>query len=280
MQESTMTNREAHAIASGMGPEELDQFFKNHNLDSDAPFKKYTIKPYVINWPGQSSKVVATEKEFLQIFGECTVLNADPLIKNSKWVDAEYGYGRQVLKIFDHFLKSDSDILFILTGDATSKNWLEIKESAEKNFEKYNWGIFLPFTDTSSWNNNIFCEIEPNIRLMKNSDGVAWFIHRGVVEYFLFNCLHAFERNILGWGIDIAMTATSWFMKRLVLQDKKYVVNHPKLCGYDRSEAIRQENSSYSNLTTDYGEYAQILRFNNIALAEFIHLEEIKFSLL
>jgi hypothetical protein len=234
---------------------------KNPNITfNQIDVKNIKIIPFIFNWKNQLDKTLHLQTEFKQIFdGKIHVINNDSTVDEkirSEWITIPetHFYTKKFLKAVEIFLKTDGDFMFIESADASCDNWKGLIDSIYELYDKYKFGILVPYIDYSPWTWTAHNEYENNIFKMKNTDTICWFIHRSVIEEFIkYKC--AFDDSNFGWGVDLTLCGISWFYGHPVIQNKNYIVKHPKGSGYNSGEAAKQMTNSFSKLPTYLNNY-------------------------
>ena len=101
---------------------------------------------FIFSWKGQYENTVKLEDSIKNLNIDVTVINSDENNTKDHWItltDDNYfsDQFRKALELFDNI---EYDFFWHIQSDASYDNWQEIIESAEKTFEKYNWGVYAP----------------------------------------------------------------------------------------------------------------------------------------
>jgi len=201
------------------------------------------IHPFIFNWKEQYEKTCQTEIQLLNIFDKVTVINSDENNKKDNWInlDDEAYFTSQFCNAINLF---DGDVMFHVQGDVTYYNWKGIFRSAEKYYEKYNFGIYAPNVDYTmhyagfvNMNLSNLLHSDTNLSIVTMTDCSCWFLHKDVIDEFKKRCFLSYAETKYGWGISATMSAISFLQKKFVLRDYDYTVNHPKHTGYDDYQA-------------------------------------------
>jgi hypothetical protein len=206
----------------------------------DATGKK--IHPFIFNWVGHYDRTIKLEAEFLKIFEKVTVINSDEKNQEDRWVNiSEDAYfTEQFINAINIF---DGDIMLHVQADASSDQWKEIVFSALVLNYKYDWGIYAPNVDYTTYipENVDLKDIEKGVKNVLFTDCTTWFLDRSVIEEFK-NYLHVFGKTKYGWGVCRIASSISLKLKKPILRDYRYTIDHPKNTNYNTDKALEEFN--------------------------------------
>jgi GR25 family glycosyltransferase involved in LPS biosynthesis len=214
-------------------------YFSSHGDTGIGP----QIDAFIFNWRGQLQKTLKTESELCRIFNKVTVINSDDNNKFDDWVNIgeDAYFSAQFLKALDLF---DGDIFFHVQGDVTYDNWPSIIESAKLYYKKYNYGIYAPNVDYTSWSSNRVdistipkCN-DKKLKLVTMTDCSCWFINKKIIDEYKLKYSLSFKKNKYGFGADLVNCAISIKNNMPVIRDYNYTVNHPKNTNYSSEDAV------------------------------------------
>ena len=219
------------------------------------------IQTFIFNWRGQYDKTIEKIDQLTALGIQPIVINSDETHENYDERHDWYNIGEdsyftaQFLKATEIFEKGNADVLFHIQADASYDNWAPIYADAEKYFEVYNWGIYAPnvdytWYDSSRTDLDAFELEEPNLRMVANTDCTCWFIHRDIIKSTKERGVD-FSPYKMGWSFDIVYPAVSYIMKRPVLRDYNFTIDHPPGTNYNKDQAEKEMHSLYAALPTD-----------------------------
>jgi len=198
------------------------------------------IHPFIFSWRGQYDRACQTEKALIAAGYPPIVINSDPDNNPSHWINLGDGaWFSQQWQLATHMLRGD--VMFHIQADATYDNWAGLIADAEKYFEKYNCGIYAPWTHCGlchplldGWKSE-----HTELYAGTNTDCTCWFLSADLIKQFLTIPID-WKTNKIGWGIDCIMSGLSWSNGKIVLVDKSHVVFHHPGRGYSSETATNQ----------------------------------------
>jgi hypothetical protein len=212
---------------------------------------KIKIHAFIFNWRGQYENTLKLEKEFLNKgLYKVTVINSDDNNKKDNWVNiGEDGYfGDQFKKALELF---DGDIFFHVQSDITFYNWSAIIDAIITNWKIYEYGIYAPNVDYTSWvSERVDKRIinYNNLREVSMTDCSCWAIHHSIINEFKLKYLNNISLSKYGYGIDVSICAMAVKKSMLVLRDYDFTVNNPKNTGYPKDAAKEMMILYYNSL--------------------------------
>lgn len=189
---------------------------------------------FIFNWVGQEQKTRDKEMQ-LSILDKLTVITSGSRV-GSNWIDVgeDSYFGAQFLKAVEVF---DGDVLFHVQGDVSFNDWGSIIQSAAKQFEDPNCGIYAPNVDFTYWTSKRVdlgsLGGDTNLRLVSNTDCSCWFVRKACIEEFKSKFACCFYDNKYGWGADGVLCDVARRLGLNVIRDYNYTVDHPKGTGYN-----------------------------------------------
>ena len=230
------------------------------------------FQTFIFNWRGQIKKTKEKLAQFKEINIEPIVINSDDENKEYGWynIGEESYFTAQFLKAIELF---EADILFHIQADASFDNWYALYQSAEKYYEKYKWGIYAPNVDYTWYEAgrvdlDMFKLGEDNLRVVSNTDCTCWMIHKDIIE-------EAKRREVdfapykMGWSFDIVYHALSFMMKRPVLRDYRFTIQHPPGTNYNKQQAEIEMHTLYQSLPDDIKEAFSYIKGDRFELAKY-----------
>ena len=215
------------------------------------------IQTFIFNWRGQYDKTIEKIDQLMAIGVQPVVINSDEEHERDDWhnIGEDSYFTAQFLKAIEVFEQGDADVLFHIQADASYENWAPIYADAEKYFEVYNWGIYAPnvdytWYDSSRTDLDAFELDEMNLRMVANTDCTCWFIHKDILQ-------EAKNRGIdfapykMGWSFDIVYPAISYTLKRPVIRDYAYTIDHPAGTNYNKDQAEKEMQTLFSKLDAE-----------------------------
>jgi GR25 family glycosyltransferase involved in LPS biosynthesis len=201
------------------------------------------IHAFIFNWRGQLEKTLKTETQLKKILQKVTVINSDDDNKFDHWVNiGESSYfSAQFLKALELF---NEDIFFHVQGDVTYDDWSSIIDDSKIYYKKYNYGIYAPNVDYTSWSSNRVdistipkCN-DKKLKLVTMTDCSCWFINKKIIDEYKLKYSLSFKKNKYGFGADLVNCAISIKNNMPVIRDYNYTVNHPKNTNYSSEDAV------------------------------------------
>lgn len=236
------------------------------------------IQTFIFNWRGQYEKTKTKISQLAQIGVEPIIINSDELYQEYGWhnLGEEAYFTAQFLKAIELF---DGDVLFHIQADASYDKWYDIYRSAEMYHKRYNWGIYAPNVDYTFYESgrvdlDMFKLNEENLKVVSNTDCTCWMIHKDVIE-------EAKKRNIdfapykMGWSFDIIYTALSFMMKRPVLRDYRFTIEHPMGTNYSKQQAEIEMHQLYHSLPEDIQEAFGYIKGDRFQLAKYFRKQDV-----
>ena len=230
------------------------------------------IQTFIFNWRNQYEKTQKKIEQLNLIDKKPIVINSDDNHKEGEWhnIGEESYFTAQFLKAIDLF---DGDVLFHIQSDASFNNWLPIYESAERYFKRYKWGIFAPNVDYTWYVSertdlNMFNIAEENLKMVANPDCTCWMIHKDIIKEAI-NRKIDFAPYKMGWSFDIVYTALSFMMKRPVLRDYRFTIEHPQGTNYNKGQAEVEMHTLYQSLPEDIQKPFSMIKGDINQLSEY-----------
>ena len=231
------------------------------------------IQTFIFNWRNQYEKTKYKVAQLKEIGITPIVVNSDDDNKEEGWynIGEDSYFTAQYLKALDLF---DGDVLFHIQADASYNDWKSIYNAAEVYIEKYKCGIYAPNVDYTFYTSdkvdlpNIKFGNNTNLKMVSNPDCTCWFVHKDIIN-------EAIKRNInfapfkMGWSFDIIYTALSFMMKRPVVRDYNFTVEHPPGTNYSKEQAEKEMYSFYETLEPDVKEAFGYIKGNHINLLKY-----------
>lgn len=210
------------------------------------------IDIWLFNWPGQTSRAVATEKELYKLGYRCHVINSDPEYTPSHWLNlGNSAWFAQQWNLACSLFQGD--VLFHIQADAEYHSWHQLIEHAKDTFTLHNWGLYSPNLQHNNWGAVPIPEWKSSINelhAVANPDCTCWFVHADIIEKYKSLNLK-WQDNYLGWGIDCVVSALSWQEQRVVLRDWRHTVYHHPGRGYLEDQAVQLMYNMFSKLPQD-----------------------------
>tara|TARA_R100001591_G_scaffold87063_1_gene93229 strand:+ start:235 stop:942 length:708 start_codon:yes stop_codon:yes gene_type:complete len=230
------------------------------------------IQTFIFNWRNQYEN---TQKKIdqLKLFGKKPiVINSDDEHKVSTWynIGEESYFTAQMLKALELF---NGDVFFHIQADASFNDWSVIYESAEKYFKKYKWGIYAPNVDYTWYVSertdlDMFNIPEKNLKMVANPDCTCWMIHKDIINEAIKRKID-FSPYKMGWSFDIIYTALSYMMKRPVLRDYAYTIDHPQGTNYNKGIAETEMHNFYQSLPEELQKPFGMIKGDRYQLTEY-----------
>ena len=222
----------------------------NYNLSQER--KDVRIHAFIFNWSGHYDNTINLEKEFSENKGiyKVTIINSDINNKKDHWVNISEDdyFGDQFKKALELF---DGDIFFHTQGDITFDDWSAIIDAVTTNFNIYEYGIYAPNVDFTSWDSErVDKKIIDfnNLREVSMTDCSCWAIHHSIIKEFKSKYINDILLAKYGYGIDVSMCAMAVKNSMLVLRDYNFTVNNPKHTGYLKATAKEMMGLYYDSL--------------------------------
>jgi hypothetical protein len=233
------------------------------------------IQTFIFNWRGQYDKTIEKIGQLTKIGVDPIVINSDEKHEQPDWYNiGENSYfTAQFLKATELFEQSDADILFHIQADASFDDWAKLYQEAEKYFEIYNWGIYAPNVDYT-WYDSTRSDLttfdldEPGIRMVANTDCTCWFIHKDIIAKTKERGVN-FSPYKMGWSFDIVYPAVSYIMKRPVIRDYNFTIDHPKGTNYNVGQAEKEMMDLYNTLDPEVKKAFYLIKNNKDELANY-----------
>ena len=73
----------------------------------------------------------------------------------------------------------------------------------------------------------------------------------------------------MGWSFDIVYTALSFILKRPVVRDYNFTIQHPPGTNYSKDQAEREMHQFYQTLSPDVKEAFSYIKGNPIGLLKY-----------
>jgi hypothetical protein len=202
---------------------------------------------YLVAWDAVHFNCVEVDEKFIAAGQPITVINSGNMTRDHWDNVGDIRYYRQFYHALKSFDKS-YDYMAFLCGDVSYDKWSDIINRANYVLNKYNnIGAYAPHLTNEPWSENAckIGELENNLNISIQTDGIFVFIHKDIVKVLLdyFNYLN---ENIditeikSGWGIDVIFASISIVNNLLILRDKEYAPNHPVGSSYSHSIATEE----------------------------------------
>lgn len=231
------------------------------------------IQTFIFNWRNQLDKTLYKEKQLKELGKNPIVINSDDNNKFDHWynIGEDSYFTAQYLKAIELF---DGDVLFHIQADASYEDWEPIYQAAEKYIEKYKCGIYAPNVDYTFYTSDrvdlpkVKFGDNTNLKMVSNPDCTCWFVHRDIIN-------EAIKREInfapfkMGWSFDIIYTALSFMMKRPVVRDYNFTIQHPPGTNYSKQQAEQEMYQFYETLTPDVREAFSYIKGNPLGLLKY-----------
>ena len=233
------------------------------------------IQTFIFNWQGQYQKTIQKIEQLRALGIKPIIINSDDNHKNGEWynIGEESYFTAQMLKALELFNESKSDVLFHIQGDASFNKWEDIYKSAEMYSKKYKWGIYAPNVDYT-WYEAGRTDIdgfkipEENLKVVANTDCTCWMIHKDIIDEAVKRKIN-FEPYKMGWSFDIIYPALSHMMKRPVLRDYRFTIDHPQGTNYNKAQAEIEMHNLYESLSDDIKLAFSYVKGDRNMLAEY-----------
>ncbi len=234
---------------------------------------------FIFSWKGQYENTVKLEDSIKNLNIDVTVINSDENNTKDHWItltDDNYfsDQFRKALELFDNI---EYDFFWHIQSDASYDNWQEIIESAEKTFEKYNWGVYAPNVNDTFYipeRTDVY-ELERNIKIVGTPDNTCWIIHKDFIK-LMKNNLHLMKDNMLGWGWDLIISGFSHLESRPVIRDYNYIIAHPKSTGYKKDTAEKEMMEMYLHCPEKLKEAIYYIKMSPSKLTKYYGINNTK----
>jgi hypothetical protein len=214
------------------------------------------IYSYIINWDSVEENVLKIEKYFIDKLIPFTVINSGSINKESWMNVGDIRYYRQFYTAINNFDDNSYDYMFWLAGDISSNNWDDFINRAYDVLNKYNVWAYIPYFTNEAYPEErskiLFLDKENTLAISTNTDGMAVFLHKDLVKE-LKKFLDYFFQEInkqhitSGWGLSMIWSSISIYNNKLILRDKKNILNHPLGSSYDHKKAMNEMNLVLNN---------------------------------
>jgi hypothetical protein len=214
-----------------------------------------SVQIFIISWKGQHENAELIANQLNSINNQVSIVYSDPnpnftfetkcrLIKRSN----ELFWGDKFKACLDH---CDSENLLIIHADCECNNWLGLVNNYSKAIKEIsNLGVWSPeinFTFFTTELTSLFLINTSSYEIVCYIDGIVFGISKLIQNRMK---LANYQDNKFGWCIDRMFASFALSMNKLLIVDKSVKVNHPKLRGYESSEAKKQGNSFLEQLST------------------------------
>jgi hypothetical protein len=217
------------------------------------------IKSFIFNWGDHRPNAKNLEAQFHKVSDVTVISSTDNGHYDHNWVEIgedKYFVG-QLNKALEMFDPNEYDFFLHAQADAYTDQVDEIVKRAIELYEETNWGIYAPNVDFSAWGDIHILEKNyngiDNIHKMGGCDSTFWMIHKDVIVRLPDH--YNEEKNQYGHGIDtLYYKMSTSVLKRPILRDYNFTVDHEKHTGYPGIEAMEQgerNKESYQIFLTD-----------------------------
>jgi len=208
-----------------------------------------SVHPFVFNWPGQIENCTRLEDLLRPVYSNLTIINSDPQNEREHWVNVgnDAYYTAQLLKALSLF---NGDIIFLTQADAYHPQLPDIVERARQVMTDHPVGVYAPNVDytTHKYEKEALGSFVGSCYSVPMTDDTCWAIRREVLDKAV---LTTAEKNRYGFGVDVAVYATSRLMGLRVVRDFNWTVKHPQSRGYSTSDAVDEMHSFFGILPQD-----------------------------
>jgi hypothetical protein len=199
------------------------------------------IQPFIFNWKGQYEKTLKTESQLLEIFDNVTVINSYEDYKKDNWINLHKDayFAEQFVAACKMF---DGDVMMHVQGDATYHDWKSIIISAKRYYFEYDYGIYAPNVDFTSYNSRMVdldnkgLEKYINLKNVSSTDCTAWFINKDILKEFEKNW-EEYLKTKFGWGICSILGSYCKLKDKKIIRDYSYTIDHPNNTNYSMGNA-------------------------------------------
>jgi hypothetical protein len=220
------------------------------------------IHPFIFCWQGQTDKALYLEQVFLKIFGKVTVINSGENSKRKNWIDIgnDAYFAEQFSTACDLF---NGDIMLHVQADVSFEDWRSVINSAIKYYKVYNFGIYAPNIDYTSYTSD-YVDIsnatpDGTLKNVLLTDCSAWFINKSIISFFKKNYLKNYLKTKYGWGICACLSCISYLQNKPVLRDYNFKLSHPKSTNYPKYDAKKLGQDFLKTFDAQLTEYFFLL---------------------
>jgi hypothetical protein len=210
---------------------------------------------------------------------DVTVINSDDDNKHDHWINIgnECYFSDQFRKALELFDESEYDFFWHVQSDASYDNWENILKSAEKSYEKYQWGVYAPNVNDTyyiSERTDMF-DLENNLRVVADTDNTCWMVHKDIISDMKSE-VSLMETNHLGWGWDLLICAFSHLRRKYVIRDYNFEIKHPAGTGYKKEQAEQEMAEMFQKCNDLLKSVIYDMKMDHKALNALYHVNEEK----
>lgn len=215
------------------------------------------IKTYVVTW----NSVRQGLDDIISQIDNYSVINSDAPEQDGWHNLGLVWYYKQMHFALSDFIDNSKDEIFCwLAGDISSDNFKNIYRNARKVLQDKNNAIYAPHVTHEAWSKNaVFLkEYQTHMAYSTQTDGIFVFMtreHAALLKEYM-DYLDSKEDLISmrsGWGLDYVWCSLAIYLKKYIVRDESFVVNHPAGSSYDHGKA----NAEMSVVMSRFGEFCK-----------------------
>lgn len=224
-----------------------------------------TVHACIISWTGKHDNAIKIANQIALVTNKVSIVYSDA--SSDFEPDASCDLIRTDNNLFwgDKFKHSieacDSDVLLIIHGDCSSKDWKGVVEHCRRAYQQdKNLGLWAPLTTGTVFPlqvTSLFELQKDKLNAVAYIDGIVFAMQRKVVERMR---RLDYSGNVYGWGIDWFAAAYSYSQGLSAKVDAAISIDHPVDRGYRSESALHQMKVFMQQMTEKEKSYHALIR--------------------
>lgn len=203
---------------------------------------------YIVNWNEVYDNVLEIESTFIKNNIPHKIINSGPRVQD-RWMNVgDIRFYRQLYTAVKDFDRS-YEYMFWLAGDVSYDSWDQFIKRADGVVSGYNTWAYAPHLTHEPWHEGssriTSLDSDKELLLSIQTDGIAVVLHRDIVnmleKYFDYLSSKTDITELTsGWGMDMIWSSYAIYNNKLILRDKRCILNHPAGSSYNHDKASKE----------------------------------------